>query len=173
MFLELIGTIVAGLAMAGVAMLINRISGQRLPRWIVPVAAGAAMIGMTISNEYSWFPRTSAALPEGLNIAQTVENKSLFRPWTYVAPYIDRFVAVDAQSVRQNPKIAEQRMADLVFFGRWAPIQKMPVLIDCAGARRASLADGVSFDSQGGVSNADWIKVTPQDPVLKAVCEAT
>ena len=74
MFLELIATVFAGLAVAGVVMLVNRMTGGKLPRWFVPVAAGLGMIGTTISNEYSWYDRTVATLPEGLEIAQTVEN---------------------------------------------------------------------------------------------------
>ncbi len=43
MFLELIAVIVAGIAGAGVMMLIARVSGGRIPKWFIPVAAGAAM----------------------------------------------------------------------------------------------------------------------------------
>ena len=39
MFLELIGTIFAGVAAAGVMMLVNKLTGQRLPKWLVAVAA--------------------------------------------------------------------------------------------------------------------------------------
>ena len=47
MVFELIATIVAGFAGAGVALLLNKIFGGRLPRWIMPVAAGAAMLATT------------------------------------------------------------------------------------------------------------------------------
>ena len=55
MFLELLAVIIAGFAGAGVMMLVAKLAGNRLPRWLVPVAAGAAMLGTTISSEYSWF----------------------------------------------------------------------------------------------------------------------
>ena len=137
MFLELIGTVFAGIAVAGVMMILNKLSGGRLPRWVVPVAAGLGMIGTTIASEYGWYGRTSATLPEGMEIAQTIEKQSFYQPWTYVTPYIDRFVAVDATSLRQNPDQPGQRMVDLYYFGRWAPLTKVPVLLDCEGARRA------------------------------------
>ncbi len=72
MFLELIATIFAGIACAGVAMLLNLATGRRLPRWILPIAAGAGMIAMTISNEYTWFDRTAERLPDGVEIALEV-----------------------------------------------------------------------------------------------------
>ena len=65
MFVELIATIFAGIACAGIAMALNRLTGRRLPKWIMPIAAGAGMIGMTISNEYTWFGRTAERLPAG------------------------------------------------------------------------------------------------------------
>ena len=82
MFVELIATVFAGIACAGVAMLLNIMTGRRLPKWIMPVSAGLGMIAMTISNEYTWFKRTADRLPEGLEIATTVEEQGWLRPWT-------------------------------------------------------------------------------------------
>ncbi|MEP0154063.1 MAG: hypothetical protein ABJE81_05245, partial [Pseudophaeobacter sp.] len=61
MFLELIAVIFAGIAVAGVVMLVNNVTGARLPRWLAPVAAGLAMIGVTVTSEYSWYSRTLAS----------------------------------------------------------------------------------------------------------------
>lgn len=172
MFLELIATVIAGLATAGVVMLLGRLSRGRLPRWLTPVAAGLAMISVTIASEYGWYGRTVATLPEGMIVAQTVEKKAIYQPWTYAVPYIDRFVAVDASAMRSHPDIPDQHIAQLYFFGRWSPVSEVPVLVDCAGNRRADLMDGTSFDIDGAVLDADWIPVDSRDPVVSAVCEA-
>lgn len=172
MFLELIGTIFAGLAVGGVVMLTNRVTGGRLPRWLTPVAAGLAMIAVTIVSEYSWYDRTRAALPEGMEIVQEVESRAIYRPWTYAAPYVDRFAAIDAASVQTNAKVPDQRLVDLYFFGRWAPVSKLPVVVDCATGRRASLVDGVAFDTDGAVENAEWVAPPAGDPVIAATCGA-
>ncbi|WP_171174411.1 hypothetical protein [Ruegeria sp. HKCCD8929] len=170
MFLELIGTIFAGFAVAGVVMLVNKFTGGRLPRWLAPVAAGLAMIAVTIGSEYSWYERTRSALPEGLEVVQEVESRALYRPWTYAAPFVDRFAAVDTASVQTNENVPDQRLADLYFFGRWAPLAKLPVAVDCAAGRRANLADGAEFGADGAVENADWVAAGPDDPVVRAVC---
>ncbi len=170
MFLELIATVFAGLAAAGVVLLVNRLLGNRLPNWIVPVCAGLGMIATTISNEYSWYSRTAANLPDGLSIAQTVENKSYYQPWTFLIPYIDRFVAVDINSTLINPDIPHQRMIDIYFFGRWYPANKMRVLLDCQHSRRAQLITDANFDKNGHVVDPPWVGVTPTDPVLKMGC---
>lgn len=172
MFFELIATIVAGFAAAGVVMVINITLGRRLPKWLMPVAAGLAMFGVTISNEYSWFDRTTAGLPERIQVAVTVEERSWLRPWTQVQPYTKRFVAADLSAIQRNESVPEQRIASLYFFGRWSPVRQTPALFDCGGARSALLGEGVSFAEGGAVAGADWRAMTPDDPLLKLVCEA-
>ncbi|MCL6285000.1 hypothetical protein M3P21_15825 [Ruegeria sp. 2012CJ41-6] len=170
MFLELIATVFAGIATAGLVMLLNRMLAGRLPKWLAPVGAGLAMIAVTISSEYSWYTRTAAALPEDVEVIETVDSRAIYRPWTYVAPYVDRFAALDRASVRTNPTLPDQRLADLYFFGRWAAVSKLPVLVDCAGSRRANLVDGAEFGDDGTVLDADWVATDDGDAVIRALC---
>ena len=164
MFLELLAVIIAGLAGAGVMMLIARFTGNRLPKWRVPVAAGAAMLGTTISSEYSWFSRTSGNLPDGLEVVQTVESTAIYRPWTYLFPYTDRFVAVDQDNVRENADQADLFLADLYFFGRWTTVQSVEVMVNCETGERAdpALGDG---------SPPVWRDVPDDDPIVTGVCQ--
>ncbi|MFK7880183.1 hypothetical protein [Roseobacter sp.] len=171
MFVELIATVFAGIACAGVAMLLNVVTGRRLPKWIMPIAAGLGMIGMTISNEYTWFDRTAERLPEGVEIATKVEEQSWLRPWTQIWPYTKRFAAVDKATARTNDDWPEQRLADVYFFGRWSPVNKAPMLFDCQSRRAALLIDGADFGENGGVTNADWQALPEGDQTLKLVCE--
>lgn len=170
MFFELIGTIVAGVAMALLVWAINRTLKGRLPKWLIPASAGAAMIAATISSEYSWFDRSVGNMPEGFVVATTVEEQAFYRPWTYLAPFTTRYVAVDQATVRTHPAQPDQRIVDLVFYGRWARTAKIPMLFDCAQARRADIVDGVEFDSDGAVVNARWTVLDPADPLLAAAC---
>ncbi|CUI60436.1 hypothetical protein [Cognatishimia activa] len=171
MFIELIATVFAGVACAGIAMLINIIFGRRLPKWVMPIAAGAGMIGMTISNEYTWYDRTTEKLPEGIEIATVIDEQSWLRPWTQVWPYTKRFNAVDTGTMRTNESLPDQRLVDLYFFGRWSPVNQAPMLLDCATAKSAMLIDGVEFADDGSVSNADWQSMDEADPILKLACE--
>lgn len=173
MFLELIGTVFAGIAAAGVVMLLNRVTGGHLPRWAAPVGAGLAMLAMTVSMEYSWYSRTIATLPEGVEVAETVEKKSLYQPWTYVVPYVSRFVAVDAASIKRHSDRPDQRIVDLYFFGRWSPLRKMPVAFDCATSRSAVLSSETQFGSDGDIVNADWRDVGEDAVVLNAACKVS
>lgn len=171
MIFELIGTFVAGAAAALLFWAINRTLKGRLPGWMMPVSAGAAMLIATISSEYGWFSRTEASMPEGMIVAQAIEEQVFYRPWTYAKPFVSRFVAVDRATMRTHPKQPDQRIVDLVFYGRWTRTAKVPVLFDCAGGKRADIADGIEFGEDGAVLNAQWVDVPASDPVLKAACK--
>jgi hypothetical protein len=171
MFFELIGVVVAGVAAGILVWAVNRTTGGRLPGWLAPVGAGAAMLIATISMEYGWYGRTERTLPEGMVVAQSVEESNFWRPWTYIAPLTTRFVAVDRATMRTHPGQPGQRIVDLTFFGRWARTARVPVLFDCAQGRRADIADGVTFGEDGAVRDVAWIAVPPDDPVLQAACE--
>ncbi len=170
MFIELIGTIVAGIACAGIVMLLNRVTGRRLPKWVTPVVAGLGMVAMTISNEYTWYDRTAEILPGGVVVAMTVEEQSWLGPWTQIWPYTKRFVAVDRAATLRSAAAPDQRLTDLYFFGRWSPVNKAPVLFDCLNVQSAVMIDGASFGSNGQIENAEFRTVPPDDPVLKLVC---
>ncbi|MGK7652272.1 hypothetical protein ACSQ76_07615 [Roseovarius sp. B08] len=171
MFIELIATVFAGIAAAGLLMLVNIALGRRLPRWLTPVAAGLGMIAATISSEYSWYDRTAAALPEGMKVAVTVDEQSWVRPWTQAWPYTERFVAVDTGNALRNENLPGQVMTDLYFFGRWSPVNKAPMLFDCTANRSALLIDGAEFAEDGTVSDASWQTRPEGDPILGIVCE--
>ncbi|MEX0306863.1 MAG: hypothetical protein AB3N12_05685 [Ruegeria sp.] len=170
MFLELIATVFAGFAFAGVVMVLNKLTGGRLPKWVAPVAAGVGMIAMTISSEYSWYDRTRAELPDGLAIIEEVESRAFYRPWTYAVPFVDRFAAIDTVSVRTNESLPDQRLVDLYFFGRWAPVSKLPIAVNCADNSRANLVDGAEFAADGSLTNAAWYKAEAGDPIIEATC---
>ncbi|MGH1356503.1 MAG: hypothetical protein ACRBBS_15670 [Thalassovita sp.] len=170
MFLELIATFIAGIAGAGVLMLLNRALGKRLPRWMIPVAAGAAMLVSTISSEYSWYSRTSGSLPEGIEVAETVESKVMYRPWTYAKPFVERFVAVDVATARRNPDQPGIVLVDLLFFGRWQPLRKLAVMFDCQNNRQTLVPEEVNFDADGALIGAQWGAISPDEPTFELAC---
>lgn len=172
MLMELIATAVLGLAVAGIVLAVSRFSGQRLPRSAAPLAAGAAMIAFQVWSEYAWFDRTRSALPEGMQVTASYEEAVPWRPWTYLAPQVTRFAAVDVLAARRHDKHPDQVMANVLLFTRFAPTRSVPQLVDCKGQRRAVLIDGVTFGTDGAVLNPDWRDVEGDDPLLGALCAA-
>ncbi|MDP5334742.1 MAG: hypothetical protein NWR54_07130, partial [Paracoccaceae bacterium] len=88
MYIDIITIIAAGFAAAGIVMILNRLTGKRLPRWVIPAGAGAGMILMSLSNEYRWYPRTLDLLPEGFEVVSEAKHRAIYSPWTYVVPYV-------------------------------------------------------------------------------------
>lgn len=170
MFFELIATIVAGFGAAGVALLLNKVLGGRLPRWVVPVTAGCAMLATTIVNEYGWYDRTVEALPDGLEVAMTVEDGAFYRPWAYVVPFVSRFLAIDTATIRTNEALPGQKMVEVYAFGRWAAPQSRLVMVDCTGGRRADIARGMAFDADGSLEGLAWRDIGTDDPIVKSAC---
>lgn len=167
MFLELIATFAAGLGAAGVVLLLNRITGGRLPGWAMPVAAGATMIGVAIWSEMTWADRTADALPDGIEVAETVTESAWWRPWTYLWPQTTRFIAVDMASIRTNPAARETRLLDLYLFARWQPVARVPQLVHCSMPGLADVTDASLAEPDA----ADWRPVAENDALLRLACK--
>ncbi|MDE9449843.1 hypothetical protein J3R80_05080 [Aliiroseovarius sp. Z3] len=170
MFYEIVATLVSAFVGAGLVLALNKLTGGRLPKWAMPVGAGLAMIVTTVANEYAWYDRTRDLLPEGMTVVMEVENNSIYRPWTFVAPFVERFAAIDEQSLRTHQAQPYLRMVDFLFMGRWSAPEKMVVLGDCEASRRAPLIDAVEFDASGQVTGVDWVAVPDDDVILNAMC---
>ena len=170
MLLELIATVTAAVGAGGVAVLLRRLTFGRLGRWIVPVAAGAAMLGVTVVNEYSWYDRTRENLPEGVVVAHAHEFQKIYKPWTYLFPYVDRFAAVDQASVRAHTDRPARRIVKLLFYGRWSQPRQTTVVVDCDQQLRAQLTGDVRFGPDGQLANVDWRKVAADDPIQRTSC---
>lgn len=172
MAFELIAAVVMGVGAAGLVMLLRRLAPSLVPRFAVPAAAGIAIIGFTIWSEYAWFDRQTAGLPESVKVASAIAEPSAFRPWTYARPFVDRFVAVDLGGARRHQAVPDQVMVTLYFFQRHTPTASAPLLVDCAGRRRADIADGATFAPDGEVEGVAWRDVGDEDPLVDVVCAA-
>ncbi|ANH08647.1 hypothetical protein [Shinella sp. HZN7] len=171
MLYELIAAVVAGVALAGIAMALRRLTGGLLPKWLVPAAAGIGILGYSVWSEYSWFSRSVAAQPNGVVVAWHNGESAPWRPWSYLAPVTTRFTAVDTRSIQRHPDFPDQRIVGLRLAARWQPSTLVKVAFDCAGNKRADLSGGnVSIGANGGIENAAWIDLAPDDAVLRAAC---
>jgi len=170
MFYELVATVAAGFGAGGLVLLLNRLTGRRLPRWVLPAAAGAAMLGFAIWSEYAWFTRTTAQLPDSVVVASHNEERSWYRPWSYLYPLTTRFVALDRAALRRNANFPGQIMGRVLLFGRWEPGVALNVVFDCAARRRVDLVEGVTLGEDGAPRGGTWRALPADDPLLRAAC---
>ena len=171
MALELVAILVAAFFGAGVGLILRKLSGGRLPRWIVPVAAAAGLLGTAIYTEYGWYPRLRAGLPEGVVLARRIESRAPWRPWTYVWPLTEGALLVDRRKTLRHPAVPELIVTQVWRFGRWQPTRESMVAFDCAGARRVDITEGVRFTDAGALEGGTWVPLSPDDPVLRTACD--
>ena len=150
MLWELIATVFAGLGAAGIALLLRKLSKNRAPRWLIPVFAGAAMLGFQIQSEYSWYQHTASRLPAGVVVIKKIEQQTALRPWSYLYPQTLRFIAADVNNASQNQLNNQIMLVDLYFFQRRATARRPGGRRRVRGpARRGVRAHGHHGGQQG------------------------
>ncbi len=156
MALELLAAIIAAVGMAGIAIAIRKLTRNRLPKWIVPVAAGLGMIGFAVLSEYGWYGRSAASLPEGVTVLHAETGRSPMRPWTFFAPITLKFSALDGRAASVHPANENLRMARVFHFERWAPTRDSMLIVDCSEGRQVAVTAGVEIDTSGNLTGAEW-----------------
>ncbi|MEL6532756.1 MAG: hypothetical protein AAFQ06_06915, partial [Pseudomonadota bacterium] len=104
-------------------------------------------------------------------VVETRQVTSWYRPWTYLRPFTNSFVAVHPGSVQSNDEVPALRLMSAFIFERWSPQIEMAMLLDCDQSRRADLIGNVSFDEDGRPINAPWRDVADDDPFLQFACQ--
>jgi hypothetical protein len=170
MALELIAAIVAAFGFAGIAMLLRKLTRQRLPKWIVPAAAGAGLLGFTVWSEYDWFSRVSGNLPEGVIVVHAEAEASPLRPWSYLFPMTTRFVAMDTGATVPHPEAETLRLVRLYNFIRWGGVREGFMVVDCEGRRQVLVTEGVVVSPDGQMTGGEWVAPGPDDAIQMAAC---
>ncbi|CAM3643838.1 hypothetical protein ACT3TQ_09075 [Halomonas sp. AOP12-C2-37] len=112
MIWHLIAAVFAGLAAAGIGLILRTLSGKRLPKWIVPVFGGLGMLGYQVQVEYSWFEHKQAQLPATTTVISSDTSTAVWRPWTFAIPMTTKFSVIDSENIR----LSEQNGARLAEF---------------------------------------------------------
>lgn len=102
MLWTIIAIVVAGLGAAGIALLLRKLTGNKLPKWIIPVFGGLGMLGYQISYEYSWFEHQLQRQPPESVVVASEAGHVFWRPWSYFVPMITAFTVLDSKSVVQQ-----------------------------------------------------------------------
>ncbi|KAA0696743.1 hypothetical protein DT594_05325 [Halopseudomonas laoshanensis] len=101
MIWHLLALAVAGLGAAGIAATLRSLSGKRLPKWIIPIFAGAGMLSYQIYYEYNWFEHKQTQLPEASQVVEIEQEGVFWRPWTFMFPMTVGFTVLDTGNISQ------------------------------------------------------------------------
>lgn len=171
MAFELIGAIVAAIGMAGVMMLLRKLTGGRLPKWMVPAAAGLALVSVTVVLEYGWYSRVTGGLPQGVEVVWVDRTPQPLRPWTFAVPMATRVIAADRRQVMAHPANPDLRMLTIYKFARWRPTEQGLMVVDCKAGRQVMLTEGVTITDAGELQGADWVPSGDDNGFQKAACQ--
>lgn len=170
--LHLFAVFAIGFTVAGSILLVYRLRGLKPPRYLVPMAAGLAMLGYAVWSDYSWASRTIAELPQHVKVVKRIATPSAFKPWTYLVPEVDRFVALDTSETRRNDRLSGFVLAELILVARRDATVTTRQLFDCPKVRRADILESQEFTDEGMPVNPDWVSIDPDDELYRAVCGA-
>ena len=170
MFWTLLTAFVAGFAGAGTGFALRHLSGKRLPKGIIPVAAGIAMIAATVGLEYGWARNVLDTLPEDTQVISERTQQAWYQPWTYLSPWVRGFIAHSPSETVETATGSGVLAVQIRIHERWQPEVIRPILVDCGNSRRADVNAETQFTDDGQPTNATWREVEASDPILQSVC---
>ncbi|MDN5786557.1 hypothetical protein [Pseudorhodobacter sp.] len=171
MLMDMIATIAAGAACASVVIVLRHLTRGRFPKWALPASIGLGMLLFSIWNEYTWYARTTAALPAQVVILSAPTDKVLYRPWSYLFPVATRFAAFDRPGMKISEANPAIRRGDVLLVQRWVPTRRVSLAFDCAGNRRADLVEGAEVAPDGTLTGGQWTDVGADDELQRAACQ--
>ncbi|AQZ32069.1 MULTISPECIES: hypothetical protein [Pseudomonadaceae] len=115
MLWTLLAIVVAGLGAAGIALLLRKLTRNKLPKWIVPLFGGLGMLGYQVFYEYSWFEHQQARQPKESVVVATEAGHVFWRPWSYFVPMITAFTVLDSKSVVRE-QVADAPVAEFMLY---------------------------------------------------------
>lgn len=170
MFWTLVTVVFAGLAGAGIGLVLRSLTRQRLPKGIIPVCAGLTMIAATVSLEYGWERGVRATMAEDLVIVSTREQQAWYQPWTLARPWVRGFIGFSPAETVETAPGSGILAVQLRIQERWQPQIIRPALVDCTGARWTDLIATTEFTQTGQPIDAVWRETGTDDPIVSAVC---
>ncbi len=167
MLLSFLAAIAVAIFAASVAFTLRRAFGLQA-RWLIPAAAGAALLGFTIWNDYTWFDRQRAGLPPEVVVTDAFEHSAVLQPWTLALPVVNRYRAVDLRTRTRNIARPEIMRVVVYLAQRYQPTFETLQIVDCARGLRADATDA---GPDGAPPDAAWFRLGPQDAqFLETVC---
>lgn len=170
MFWTLLTAFVAGIVGAGTGLALRHLSGKRLPKGIIPVAAGLAMIVATVALEYGWYSNVLDTMAPDTVVISERSQQAWYQPWTYVNPWVRGFIAHSPSETVETLAGSGVLAVQIRLHERWQPEVVRPILVDCSNSRRADLSPETQFADDGQPTNATWLEVEASDPILQSVC---
>lgn len=155
---ELLGVIAVGIGMGAVLYALlhaTRKAGLKLAPWLLPAGIGLSMVSYSVWNDYAWFGRATASLPQDAQVLLVGRASQPWAPWTYLAPVEVRFAALNPAQIREGE--GGIRQVPIMLVERRGQTVIVPQDFDCAGGRIRP-------------ARGEWSAASADDPAFAAVC---
>lgn len=172
MFMQLAATAAIGLVGAGIIYLIAKSTGWKPPSVAYLIAIAVGMVGYAIYDEYSWYSRVSAELPTRLKVVRTYATSMPYQPWTYAAPRVYKFDAVDLASKRVNPNAPDLSLVRMLRVTRNTSSVDISAIVDCSNDRFTEVDATTKFADTGLPVNPTWEKLSGHPALKQSVCSS-
>ena len=169
MIWNLAGVFIIGLCTGAFGYLLRKLSKNRLPKWIIPIAAGGGMFAYLAYYDYAWFDFKRSQLPEGSVVIQEYREPDFFRPWSYLAPSVNQFDVVDGQ-YRRHQQEGDTLVEYIVYRFIKDPSERMLQIhqvLNCTSRERVALPDPAHRAQQPGQAVE---MVLASDRMLQTAC---
>ncbi|MFZ3155823.1 hypothetical protein [Pseudomonas sp.] len=137
MLWTILAIVVSGLGAAGIAMLLRKLTRNRLPKWIIPAFGGLGMLSYQIYYEYSWFEHQLQRQPAESVLVASETGEVFWRPWTFFWPMTTAFTVLDSKSLQRQEADAGVIVAFNLYRFEKQHIDRVshqPYLLNCSTA---------------------------------------
>lgn len=167
MIWHLLAVFIFGICAGSLAFLFIKLSRNRLPKWLIPVFAGIAMLSYLAYYDYTWFDFKRSQLPAESVVVEEGRASNFFRPWSYAVPPVSSFVVLDG-----NVKESQQQGQRLVEYIRYEFIndaterlESQPYVLNCTTGEQLAVP-------QNDKRTTSKVELIPRDSLLyKQLCQ--
>jgi|SRR5690554_1662243 len=157
MIWQLLAVFISGLVLGGCAYLVRRLSGNKLPKWIIPVTAGLGMLGYQAYYNYAWYDFKLGQLPERTLVLEEKRNSDFFRPWSYIYPAVNYFTFIDGEA-RVFEKDGKRLVQYILFEMHQEHLDRLETqyyALDCSKAEQVKITEEGIAESPFIVESVD------------------
>lgn len=168
MLWTILAIVISGLGAAGIAMLLRKLTRNRLPKWIIPAFGGLGMLSYQIYYEYSWFDHQLLRQPAESVLVASETGEVFWRPWTFFWPMTTAFTVLDTKSLLREETAGSSVVAFNLYRFEKQHIDRVshqPHLLNCATAELLPL------DAQKKPQLAQMKVVNKDDALYQRVCQ--
>ncbi len=166
MIWHLFAVLIMAVCMGGAAFGLRRLTRGKVPKWMIPVAAAAGMMGYLAYYDYSWYAFKLSQLPPGTTVIAEKRDQSFLKPWRYAYPAVSAFTILDGKFSSQLQD--HQVLVEYIEYTfRVDPIEGLDTqafVLNCKTMER------VPIDPKGHRAAGAVEQISAQDAIYRQAC---